>query len=93
MKNFAVFLHCENLDVTHKGVKDLYGLFITIRVECEDEGDAGSKAIECLKSEPLLVEAFSSAARVAPEIVVAVIHELPFSNKMKNTPLDLFFDV
>lgn len=90
MKNFAVFLHCENLDVIHNGVKDLYGLFVTIRVECEEKVDAGGKAIEYLKSEPLLAEAFSSSARIVPEIVVAVVHELPFSNKMNNTPLNLF---
>jgi hypothetical protein len=45
MKNYAVFLHCNNFDVTHNGVKDIYGLFITIRVECENESTAGSKAL------------------------------------------------
>jgi hypothetical protein len=90
MKNYAVFLHCKNLDVTHNDVKDIYGLFITIRVECENESTAGNKAVEFLKSEPLLAEAFSSGARVLPNIVVAVVHELPSSNKMKNTPYDLF---
>lgn len=90
MNKYAVFLHCENFDITHNGVKDLYGLFITIWVESENESGAGEKAVELLKAEPLLAEAFSSNARVTPNIVVAVVHEMPFLIKSIHTPYDFF---
>ena len=90
MNNYAVSLHCEDLEITQDGKKDFYGLFITIRVESETESEAGNRAIEFLKSEPILAEAFSERARKSPKIVVAVVHQLPFTNKMKNTPFDFF---
>lgn len=90
MNKYAVFLHCENFDLTHNGVKDLYGLFITFWVESENESDAGEKAIEFLKCEPLLAEAFSSSASTIPNIVVAVVHEMRFLIKSIHTPFDFF---
>lgn len=90
MNKYAVFLHCENFDLTHNGVKDLYGLFITIWVESENEGEAGEKAIDFLKSELVFAEAFSSGSSTHPSIVVAVVHEMPFLIESKHTPYDFF---
>lgn len=90
MANYAVFLEGNDFELLRNGRKELVGFFITVRVESDSEPDAAARAIEVVKSDPLLQEAFSSEQSDSPRIHVKVVHALPPDIKMKNTEFTFF---
>lgn len=89
MANYAVFLEGSDFDL-YNGRKEIVGFFVTVRVETDSEQEAARRAIELVKSDSLLQEAFGSDASTIPRIDVKVVHELPPENKMKNTEFTFF---
>jgi hypothetical protein len=90
MKNYAVFLHCENFDIQYKGKKQPVGFFTTVRVEAESDDVASRLATQTIEADPTLSEAFAPNASTKPTIQVKVIHVLEPSNKMNNTAHTFF---
>jgi len=90
MINYAVFLEGNNFELTHAGKKDLFGFFITVRIEADSESEAKSEAIQLVKSDPELSEAYRADAKEAPVIKVKVVHELLSENKMNKTKYTFF---
>ena len=90
MKNYAVFLHCENFDIHHKGKRQPVGFFTTVRVEAETDESASRMAIHTIQSDPAFAEAYAQGASTKPTIEVKVTHELEPSNKMNNTAHTFF---
>ena len=90
MKNYAVFLMGEDFMLPNSGNKELCGFFVTVRVEANTEDEAGAAALEVLKKDPKLADAFKASSPKTPRIEVRVVHELLPENKMKNTEYTLF---
>ena len=74
----------------NSGNKELCGFFVTVRVEANTEDEAGAAALEVLKKDPKLADAFKASSPKTPRIEVRVVHELLPENKMKNTEYTLF---
>lgn len=90
MKNYAVFLEGNDFEITRKGTKEIVGFFVTVRVETASEDEATVSAIEIVKSNPLLKEAFNTNTTVTPRLDAKLVHELLPNNKMKDTELVFF---
>jgi hypothetical protein len=90
MKNYAIFLMGEDFMLSRGESKELCGFFVTVRVEANTEEEAGAEAIQALKSDPQLADAFEADAPRPPKIEVRVVHELLPENKMKNTKYTFF---
>ena len=90
MKNYAVFLMGEDFMLSRDGSNELCGFFVTVRVEANSEDEAGADAIQIVKSDPHLADAFKTDAIEKPKIEVRVVHELLPDNKMKNTGYTFF---
>jgi hypothetical protein len=90
MKNYAVFLHCENFDIQYKGKKQPVGFFTTVCVEAETNEAASQLAVQVIESDPTLADAFALVASTKPLIEVKVVHELEPGNKMKSTTYIFF---
>lgn len=90
MANYVVFLEGNDFELTSNGHKEVVGFFITVRVEAQTEEVAAEKAIEVVKADPCLAEAFAGGSRKSPRIEAKVVHELPAENKMKNTDFQFF---
>jgi hypothetical protein len=90
MANYAVFLEGNDFELSRNGRKEIVGFFVTVRVETDSEHEAASRAIDAVKSDPLLKEAFGSEASTIPRIDTKVVHELLPENKMKNTEFTFF---
>jgi hypothetical protein len=90
MPTYAVFLEGNDFELSRNGRNEVVGFFVTVRVETDSEHEAASRAIEVVKSDPMLQEAFRPEASVIPRINAKVVHELPSENKMKNTKFTFF---
>ena len=90
MGNYAVFLEGKNFELSRGGGKELFGFFVTVRVETHSEREAEISATNHVKSDPQLADAFKENASVTPEIEVKVVHLLLPENKMKNTEFEFF---
>ena len=90
MANYAVFLEGKNFELSRGGFKELFGFFVTVRVDAPSEHDAGVNATTVLKSDAQLADAFKEGASKTPQIEVKVVHELLPENKMKNTEFVFF---
>ncbi len=90
MTNYAVFLQGDNFELSRDGRKQLLGFFVTVRVEAESEADAGNKAIQLVKSDSHLADAFMAGTAASPEIQVKVVHQLLPENKMTRTEYSFF---
>ena len=90
MNNYAVFLMGEDFMLLQNGGKRLCGFFVTVRVEANTEEEAGAEAIQVLKSDPQLADAFKADAPKTPKVEVRVVHELLPENRMKNTEYTFF---
>jgi len=90
MTNYAVFLQGENFELSHEGEVRLLGFFVTVRVEAESEPEAEKRAIQHVKSDPQLAEAFKAGVAASPEVRVNVVHQLLPDNKMGNTVYTFF---
>ena len=90
MTNYAVFLQGDNFQLSREGVIQLLGFFVTLRVEAESEPEAEKKAIQLVRSDSQLAEAFKENSPASPEIRVKVVHQLLPENKMKNTEFTFF---
>lgn len=58
MTNYAVFLEGNDFELSRNGSKEVLGFFVTVRVESQSEQEAASRAIEIVKADPQLEEAF-----------------------------------
>jgi len=85
MPNYAVFLEGNNFELSHIGRKELLGFFVTVRVEAQTEREAEIQAIQLVKSDPQLSNAFRADARETPIVKVKVVHELLPENRMEKT--------
>jgi hypothetical protein len=83
MKNYAVFIEGNNFTLVKGGTAKVVGFFVTKRVEASTEAEAESMATAAVMSDPLFQHVEQGSAH--PEVVVKVVHELPWSNKMKDT--------
>lgn len=90
MTNYAVFLEGEDFELTRDGGKDLFGFFVTVRVEAESVREAEREAIELIKSDPTLAEAFKSVGKEALRINSRVVHQLLPENRMDKTEYTFF---
>lgn len=80
----------EDFMLPKSGSKGLCGFFVTLRVEANTEDDAGAEAIQVLKADPRLADAFKANAPKTPKFEVRVVHELLPENQMKNTEYTFF---
>ena len=85
MANYAVFLQGENFELPRDGGKQLLGFFVTVRVEAESEAEAGSKAIQLVKSDSQLEDSFKADAAVSSDLRVKLLHQLLPENRMDRT--------
>ena len=90
MTNYAVFLEGNDFELSRNGSKEAFGFFVTVRVESQSEQEAASRAIEIVKADPQLEEAFRADTSKIPRIEAKVVHELLSENTMKNTELVFF---
>ncbi len=90
MKNYSVFLMGEDFMLSRDGSIELYGFFVTVRVETDTEEEAGVEAIKIVKADPELADAFKEDTSQTPKIEVRVVHQLLPDNKMKNTKYTFF---
>ena len=90
MNNYAVFLMGEDFMLSRDGSMELYGFFVTVRVETDTEEEAGVEAIKIVKSDPELADAFKADTIKAPKIEVRVVHHLLPDYKMKKTKYTYF---
>lgn len=90
MQNYAVFLEGNDFELMRKGAREMVGFFVTVRVEAESEDGAIARAIEVVKSNEQLKEAFNRNASIAPRLNAKRVHELLPNNKMENTKLIFF---
>jgi hypothetical protein len=90
MPNYAVFVEGNDFQLSRNGRKEVVGFFVTVRVVTDSEREAASCAIEVVRSDPMLQEAFRPGAGPIPRIQVKVVHELMPDNKMKNTQFTFF---
>lgn len=89
-RNFAVFLMGHNFPLDVEGAIALQGFFITVRVERPDEASAATAAVDRVRSMEVVASAQAHDSGPPPTIEVRAVHELPMSNKMKDTGLVLF---
>ena len=73
----------EDFMLPNSGSKELCGFFVTVRIEADTEDEAGAAALEVLKEDPQLADAFKADSPKTPKIEVRVVHELLPENKMK----------
>jgi len=85
MNNYAVFIEGNDFLLTHGDTKEALGFFVTVRVEANSEDEAINTAIEIVKSNPKLAEAYTTNLNKKPSLKVNVVHELLPDNKMNNT--------
>ena len=90
MKSYAIFLEGTNFLLSIEGRKKLAGFFITKRVEATSKEEAGQIAVEAAWNDPTV--SGQKDKLPAPDIEIKVIHELPWSNKMKDTGY-VFFEM
>jgi len=90
MGNYAVFLEGKNFGLSRNGSNELFGFFVTVRVEAESEREAEITATALIESDPQLADAYKADANETPKIEVKVVHQLLPENKMKNTELIFF---
>ena len=90
MPNYAVFLEGNDFALSRNGRREVVGFFVTVRVETESEHEAASRAIEVVKSNSMLQEAFGPEPGAVPRIEAKAVHELMPDNKMKNTEFTFF---
>ncbi len=90
MTNYAVFLEGNDFELSRNGSKEALGFFVTVRVESQSEQEAASRAIEVVKADPQLEEAFRADTGKNPRIEAKVVHELLPENTMKNTEFVFF---
>lgn len=82
MKNFLVFLHGKNLmAVTRSGEKDAVCFFVAKRVEAETEQKAKHLAIKAVLADGY---SHSDSENFKSELLATVVHELLWSNKMRD---------
>ena len=89
MTNYAVFLEGNDFQLSRKGSKEALGFFVTVRVESQSEQEAVGRAIEIVKADPQLEEAFRATSK-SPRIEAKVVHELLPENTMKNAEFVFF---
>ena len=63
MTNYAVFLEGNDFELSRKGSKEALGFFVTVRVESQSEQEAVGRAIEIVKADPQLEEAFGATSK------------------------------
>ena len=90
MGNYAVFLEGKDFELLRGGSKELFGFFVTVRVEAQSEREAEISATAIVKSDPQLAHAYKADANEIPRIEVKVVHQLLTENKMKNTKFEFF---
>lgn len=90
MTNYAVFLEGEDFELSHSGAKELLGFFVTVRVEARSESEAESRAIQRVRSDPQLSDAFKAEAGATPKVKAKVVHQLLLENRMADTAYTFF---
>ena len=90
MGNYAVFLEGKNFALRRGREKELFGFFVTVRIEAHSEPEAKIKATALVESDPQLVDGYKADANVASTVEVKIVHELLPENKMKNTEFVFF---
>jgi hypothetical protein len=85
MNNYAVFIEGNDFVLTQGDTKEALGFFITVRVDANSEDEAVSKAMEVVKSNPKLAEAYTTNLSKKPSLKANVVHELLPENNMNNT--------
>ena len=84
MTVYAVFLEGNDFELSRNGRKEMLGFFVTVRIESQSEQEAASRAIEIVKADPQLEEAFRADTGKNPRIQAKLVHEILPGNTMKN---------